>query len=132
MRERAGRYAVAWMGLNVINAVMSIASDGGTGLMNQIGTLALMGWYSWACWSLGDQISQGIITAQNPTGVTMGMGMGGGFGHGVTVVTTGVAQGAAVPVQAVAVPAQAVTVQPAPATVRHKARAQTAACSDLV
>ena len=120
------------MGLNVINAVMSIASDGGTGLMNQIGNLALMGWYSWACWSLSDQISQGIITAQNPTGVTMGMGMGGGFGHGVTVVTTGVAQGAAVPVQAVAVPAQAVTVQPAPATVRHKARPQTAACSDLV
>ena len=79
---------MAWMGLNVINAVMSIASDGGTGLMNQIGNLALMGWYSWACWSLSDQISQGIITAQNPTGVTMGMGMGGGFGHGVTVVTT--------------------------------------------
>ena len=59
--------------------------------------------------------------AQNPTGVTMGMGMGGGFGHGVTVVTTGVAQGAAVPVQAVAVPAQAVTVQPAPATVSPRA-----------
>ena len=117
------------MGLNVINAVMSIASDGGTGLMNQIGTLALMGWYSWACWSLGDQISQGIITAQNPTGVTMGMGMGGGFGHGVTVVTTGVAQGAAVPVQAVAVPAQAVTVQPAPATVSSPAHSSG---SDLV
>ena len=112
--------------LQIINALMSIASEGGTGLMNQIGNLALMGWYSWACWSLGDQISQGIISAQNPTGVTMGM-MGG-----VTVVTTGVAHGAAVPVQAVAVPAQAVAVQPAPATVRHKARPHAAACTDLV
>ena len=111
---RIKRFGVTWAALSVIDAVFS--TIGGEAPISVAIPLGLSLWFAHAAVSLGNQVMEGTISAQNPTGVpptasvwqpSLAMPV-----QSMPIQRVPLAA-MAVPVQAVAVPVQAVAVQPA-------------------
>lgn len=113
------RFGVTWAAMCVINACFSLMRR--EDLQSVGATLGLNLWFAHAAVSLGNQVVDGAITPQNPTGLpptASAWSQAGQPGQAMPVQAMPIrrvpleAMATAVPVQAVAVPVQAVAVQP--------------------